>query len=163
MSDTSKNINTMPSHDGLINRLKHHENTTMLFVLLLIIFVVFVIDFFTSGMVLSNAKFISGLNISNVLLQVAVTGILALGMTLVMLMGGIDLSIGWMMCFIGTGMAYLMRNFGLPAWIVIILAIIATVFFQMIMGLIISRTKLESFIVSLGVHEYLSRFYLFNY
>lgn len=136
--------------NGFLVRLIHHENSTMFFVLLLIVLIVFLVDFFSSDMILSKAKFLSGLNISNVLLQVSVTGILALGMTLVMLMGSIDLSIGWMMCFIGTGMAYAMRNFGLPAWFVIFTAIIVTVFFQLLMGMIISRTKLESFIISLG-------------
>jgi len=150
MGDTSTDKYSRKRMNGYVGRLIHHENATMLLVLLLIIFIVFMVDFVASDFIFSEAKFISGLNISNILLQVAVTGILALGMTLVMLMGGIDLSIGWMMCFIGTGMAYAMRNFGMPAWLVIIAAIIVTVLFQLLMGLIISRTKLESFIVSLG-------------
>ena len=135
---------------SMINRLRNHENTTMFLVLLLIVAAVFLVDFFTSGMILSEAKFLSGLNISNVLLQVAVTGILALGMTLVMLMGGIDLSIGWMMCFVGTAMAYFLRNFGWSAWMVVLAGLVISIFFQLLMGFIISRTKLESFIVSLG-------------
>ena len=87
---------------GFWRRVSQHENATMFLVLAMIIFLVFVVDFFSSDMSLSNAKFISGMNVSNVLIQVAVTGILALGMTLVMLMGGIDLSIGWMVSFVGT-------------------------------------------------------------
>lgn len=150
MSNTSRNQVNILNIRKIFSRLKQHENSTMFFVLVMIIFLVFIVDFFSNGMVLSEARFLSGMNISNVLIQVAVTGILALGMTLVMLTGNIDLSIGWMMCFIGTGMAYAMRVFGLPAWFVVIAAIIVTIFFQMLMGFIISRTKLESFIVSLG-------------
>jgi len=127
-----------------------HENATMFFVLVLIIVIVFFVDFFSSGMVLSKAKFLSGLNISNVMLQVAVTGIMALGITLVMLMGDIDLSIGWMMCFVGTTSAYLLRNFGWSGWMIILAGVVISVFFQLLMGFIISRTKLESFIISLG-------------
>lgn len=150
MDDMDKNQRTIVSRERLFDRVRHHENSTMFFVLVILIFSVFLIDFFSNGMVLAQAKFLSSMNISNVLIQVAVTGILALGMTLVMLMGSIDLSIGWLMCFIGTGMAYGMRNFGLPPWFVVIAAIIVTIFFQMLMGFIISRTRLESFIVSLG-------------
>ena len=97
-----------------------------------------------------DVAFIKGMNISNVLMQVAVTGILAIGMTLVMLMGGIDLSIGQMMSFIGVGMAYLLKTAGWSEWTVIIAGIAAAVFCQLVMGFIISRTKLEPFIVSLG-------------
>jgi ribose/xylose/arabinose/galactoside ABC-type transport system permease subunit len=150
MSNENTGTRKIPSRGGLIRRLSQHENSTMFLVLVLIIFVVFLIDFFTSGMVLSDAKFLSGLNISNVMLQVAVTGILALGMTLVMLMGGIDLSIGWMMCFVGTAMAYMLRNYGWSGWMVVLAGVVISVFFQLLMGFIISRTKLESFIVSLG-------------
>ncbi len=150
MGDMSNDKYSRQKMNRYLKRIIHHENSTMLLVLLLIVFIVFLVDFIASDYIFSEAKFLSGLNISNILFQVAVTGILALGMTLVMLMGSIDLSIGWMMCFIGTGMAYAMRNLGLPAWFVIIAAMIVTVFFQLIMGFIISRTKLESFIVSLG-------------
>lgn len=150
MSNTKKQKN-MINLSSIIRRLKNHGNTAMFLVLLLLIFLVFLIDFFASGMVLSEAKFLSGMNISNVLFQISVTGILALGMTLVMIMGDIDLSIGWMMCFVGTGMAYTMKTFGMPEWFAIFAAIIVAIFFQMILGFIISRTKLESFIVSLGL------------
>jgi ribose/xylose/arabinose/galactoside ABC-type transport system permease subunit len=75
---------------------------------------------------------------------------LAISMTLVMVSGGIDLSVGQMMCFIGTGMAFMMRNVGLNDWGIVAFGIVVAVIFQLLMGLIISRTKLEPFIVSLG-------------
>ena len=83
-------------------------------------------------------------------MQVSTTGILAIGMTLVMISGGIDLSIGQMMRFIGTGMAFMMRTVGLNDWVVVLLGVTVAVLFQVLMGFIISRTKLEPFIVSLG-------------
>ncbi len=67
-----------------------------------------------------------------------------------MVSGGIDLSIGQMMCFIGTGMAFMMRIVGLNDWLVASLGVVVAVLFQVLMGFIISRTKLEPFIVSLG-------------
>ena len=75
---------------------------------------------------------------------------MAISMTLVMISGGIDLSVGQMMCFLGTAMAYMMRNVGLSSWQVVFFALVLGVVSQVLMGLIISRTKLEPFIVSLG-------------
>ncbi len=67
-----------------------------------------------------------------------------------MISGGIDLSIGQMMCFLGTGMAFLIKTAGWNEWGVAALTLIVAIGFQLIMGLIISRTKIEAFIVSLG-------------
>jgi ribose/xylose/arabinose/galactoside ABC-type transport system permease subunit len=90
------------------------------------------------------------MNISNVLLQVSVTGIFALGMTLVMISGGIDLSIGNMLSFLGTGMAYLMRTAKWGEAETLLIALVVGVGLQLLMGWIISRTKIEPFIISLG-------------
>lgn len=146
-----KSVPKKANREGLLKRALHHENFTMLFVLVIIIFMVIAVEFiFTRQMRFEDVAFIKGMNISNVLMQVAVTGILAIGMTLVMLMGGIDLSIGQMMSFIGVGMAYLLKTAGWSEWSVVIAGVAVAVFCQLVMGFIISRTKLEPFIVSLG-------------
>lgn len=132
--------------DNPLRRAWNNDNKPIFMVLIAILVVVIVVEYLVKG----SVNFFSGMNISNVLLQVAVTGIFALSMTLVMISGGIDLSIGNMMSFIGTGMAYLIRTEGWSEVPVILLAIVVCIGLQMIMGLIISRTKIEPFIVSLG-------------
>jgi len=82
---------------GLGRRIRQHENMPILLVLIVMIGVVVLVEYFMKGKV----NFLSGMNISNVLLQVSVTGIFALSMTLVMISGGIDLSIGNMLSFLG--------------------------------------------------------------
>ena len=132
------------------NRLKS-GNGPIFLALLATIVVVFMIELiFVRDFNIAKVAFIKPRNISNVLMQVSTTGILAIGMTLVMISGGIDLSIGQMMCFIGTGMAFMMRTVGLNDWVVVLLGVAVAVLFQVLMGFIISRTKLEPFIVSLG-------------
>ena len=85
----------------------------ILLVLLFIILAVYLVElFFVRSGEVGKVAFLKPMNISNVLLQISTTGILALGMTLIMISGGIDLSMGQMMCFIGTGMAFLIRNAG---------------------------------------------------
>ncbi len=51
---------------------------------------------------LASDNFFSLNNIMNVLRQVSVVGILAVGMTFVILTGGIDLSVGAVMALVGT-------------------------------------------------------------
>ena len=132
-------------------KITKHENLPLFLVLLVIIVAVIFVEFFTvRSMNFSAVAFIKPMNISNVLLQVSVTGMLALSMTFIMISGQIDLSVGQMMCFIGTGMAFLIKVVGINEWGAAAIAVVVTVMFQLIMGLIISRTRLESFIVSLG-------------
>ncbi len=111
------------------------------------IFLVFIVFIIVVGFI--QPRFLMPMNIRNILIQVSITGMLALGMTLVMLSGGIDLSVGWFVSFIGCAMAYLMVA-GLSIPVVVILGILITVLCSGVMGFIISRTKLEPFIVSLG-------------
>jgi len=132
-------------------RLFKHENAPMFFVLVLAIIAVYLVElFFVRGSNISKVAFLKPMNIANVLMQVSITGMLAISMTLVMISGGIDLSIGQMMCFLGTAMAFMMKNVGWGGWQVAVFGIVLAVLFQLLMGLIISRTKLEPFIVSLG-------------
>ena len=131
---------------GLGRRMRQHENMPILLVLIVMIGVVVLVEYFMKGRV----NFLSGMNISNVLLQVSVTGIFALSMTLVMISGGIDLSIGNMLSFLGTGMAYLMKTAKWGEAETLLIALVVAIGLQLLMGWIISRTKIEPFIISLG-------------
>jgi ribose/xylose/arabinose/galactoside ABC-type transport system permease subunit len=127
------------------------ENGPIFIALLATILAVILVELiFVRGFDITKVAFIKPRNMANVLMQVSTTGILAISMTVVMVSGGIDLSIGQMMCFIGTGMAFMMRIVGLNDWLVASLGVVVAVLFQVLMGFIISRTKLEPFIVSLG-------------
>lgn len=141
----NKGVKTV-SNSSLGRRVLKHENTPMLLVLIIMVLVVIVVEWLIKG----EVNFVGGMNISNVLLQVSVTGILALSMTLVMISGGIDLSVGNMLTFLGTGMAWLMKSGGWGEAETILVGLVVGIGLQLIMGLIISRTKIEPFIISLG-------------
>jgi ribose/xylose/arabinose/galactoside ABC-type transport system permease subunit len=134
------------SRSDIGRRLWQHENKPIMLVLVVMVGVVVLVEYLLRGRI----NFLSGMNISNVLLQVSVTGILALSMTLVMISGGIDLSIGNMLSFLSVGMAYLMRTAGWNEAQTILIALVVGIGMQLLMGLIISRTKIEPFIISLG-------------
>lgn len=95
-------------------------------------------------------NFISVPTILNILASSYYVGFLALGVTFVIITGGIDLSIGaLMMCsaLIG-GQAY--RDLGLPLWICLITMVLFGTFVGLINGLLVSKLKLPSFIATLG-------------
>ncbi|MEX2443624.1 MAG: ABC transporter permease [Alkalispirochaeta sp.] len=134
-----------------LKKLIKHDNTPILLVFLGMILVVFLIELFVvRGGDLSSVAFVRPMNISNALMQVAITGILAIGMTLIMISGGIDLSVGQMMSFIGVLTAYMIRETELSEVAIMLFIIAVAVSCQLVMGFIISRTKLEPFIISLG-------------
>lgn len=134
-----------------LQRAAKGENTSILAVLVFIIVAVFFVELIgvRDGQ-LAKVAFVKPMNIANVLLQISTTGILAISMTLIMISGGIDLSVGQMMCFIGTLMAALLRRYGFSEPAMMLTGVAVAIFFQLVMGFIISRTKLEPFIVSLG-------------
>lgn len=134
-----------------LKRILKHDNTPIFFVFLGMIAVVFLVELFgVRDGDLSRVAFVRPMNVSNALMQVSITGILAIGMTLVMISGGIDLSVGQMVSFIGTLAAYMLRSTELNGFTVAVLIILIAVGCQLVMGFIISRTKLEPFIISLG-------------
>jgi len=134
-----------------VKRLLKHDNTPILLVFLGMLVVVVLIEWIVvRGGDFGRVAFLRPMNVSNVLLQVAVTGILAIGMTLVMISGGIDLSVGQMVSFLGTLTAFLLRTDAWNAYSVALFIIVLGVLCQLFMGFIISRTTLEPFIISLG-------------
>lgn len=104
-----------------------------------------------------NANFLSAANITNVLARSAFIGMIAVGMTFVITSGGLDLSVGSMAAFVA-GMMILAMNamqpklgIGLPlVFLGIAVAIAVGLAAGLINGLLITRARIEPFIVTLG-------------
>jgi fructose transport system permease protein len=94
--------------------------------------------------------FLSGGNFSLILQQVAVVGVIAIGQTLVILTGGIDLSCGMLMALGGIVMARFATTLGMPPLLAIGCGIGVTALFGLVNGLLVTRIRLPSFIVTLG-------------
>ncbi|MBM7551884.1 ABC transporter permease [Thalassobacillus pellis] len=97
---------------------------------------------------LSYENFLTSQNIINVLKQNSMIGIVAVGMTFVILTKGIDLSVGSLIALGGVLSAYL-TNVNMILALIIPIAI--TALLGMVNGLIISRGNLEPFIVTLAM------------
>ncbi len=95
-------------------------------------------------------RFLTGENLSLILQQVMVVGVIAIGQTLIVLTAGIDLSCGMVMALGGIVMTKLAVEMGVPVPLAILAGIGATALFGLINGLLVTRIKLPPFIVTLG-------------
>jgi fructose transport system permease protein len=99
---------------------------------------------------LQTDRFFTGGNLSLVLQQVMVVGVIAIGQTLIVLTAGIDLSCGMVMALGSIVMTKFAADFGLPAPLAILCGIAVTALFGLLNGLLVTRIKLPPFIVTLG-------------
>ncbi len=105
----------------------------------------------------SAVSFLSIRNSQNILVAITPVLLLGLGQTFVIISGGIDLSVGWVMSFASVLSALALRgayNAGLPLPLAVFIGLIAAVagaglvgFFN---GVIIAKLKVPAFIVTLG-------------
>ncbi len=97
-----------------------------------------------------NPHFLTPRNLSNLSAQIVVTGTLELAETLVILLGMIDLSIGWSSVVAASVFSVGTVFFNLPVWPCVFLGIGASVVIGFLQGILISRVGVPSFVVSLG-------------
>ena len=96
-------------------------------------------------------NFATAYNVANLTEQLSIPIILAIGMAMVMIAGGIDLSIGNQVSFICCLMAGLMYDNTMQGMILaLILGPLVCIGMSTLMGLLISRSKMEPFIVSVA-------------
>lgn len=88
-------------------------------------------------------------NISNVLTQVSTNAIIAVGMTFVILTGGIDLSVGSTVAISGALAASIIKSTN-NIFLAVLAAAIVGIAIGIINGLLISKGKLQAFIVTLA-------------
>ncbi len=97
-----------------------------------------------------NPAFLKTSNLLNILSQNSIIGIVSLGMTLVIIIGGIDLSVGSVVAFTGLLFALLVSQ-GVPISISIALSIITGSGFGLINGFLVTKGKIPAFIATLGM------------
>ena len=99
---------------------------------------------------LLSPAFLSWTNIRNVVRQSSIIGIMAVGVTFVILTGGIDLSVGSILAVSGMFAAGALQA-GVPIPIVIIIAMVVGIACGLINGLLITIGKITPFVVTLGM------------
>jgi ribose/xylose/arabinose/galactoside ABC-type transport system permease subunit len=89
-------------------------------------------------------------NISNLLRQIVTNGLISLGMLVVILTGGIDLSVGPVVAFSAIVVSGMIQKQGLPLPVAIVIALSVGGLAGLFNGFMISRFKLQPFIVTLA-------------
>lgn len=96
-------------------------------------------------------RFISAANLRNVMRIASINGLLAIGMTFVILTGGIDLSVGAVMGCAGMYSAYFARSaMGYPPIVAVLIGLLIGLVFGLFNGWIIAYLKVPAFVGTLG-------------
>ncbi|MEZ0167146.1 ABC transporter permease [Microvirga sp. TS319] len=100
---------------------------------------------------LATETFFSLRNFLNVMDQITVIGVMAVGMTMVILIGGIDLSVGSVLALSAMVMGYLGNHLGVPFPLAILLALVASALCGAVSGLMITVLRMPAFIATLAM------------
>lgn len=99
----------------------------------------------------STDTFLSVRNGLNILDQITVLGIMAVGMTFVILIGGIDLSVGSVLALAMMVMGWTANVAGLPLGLGIVAALIASTISGLIVGIMVTWFRVPAFIATLAM------------
>ncbi|CBG69215.1 probable ABC-type integral membrane transport protein [Streptomyces scabiei 87.22] len=99
---------------------------------------------------LQNDRFLSADNLSNISYFLSATGMLAIGLVFVLLLGEIDLSVGSVSGLASTVFAVLAVNQGLSSWLAVVLAILTGIAIGALHGWFFARVGVPAFVVTLA-------------
>jgi ribose transport system permease protein len=97
---------------------------------------------------IANHNFITPNNLVAILRQVAVYGIASVGMTFVILIAGIDLSIGSIITFVNIICAYFMVSMGMPMMVAVLLSVCAATLVGVLNGFMVSTIGIPALIAT---------------
>ncbi len=115
-----------------------------------IIVALFILCLFLSLNPVTKNSFLTTKNVFNVLRQISSNLFLACGMTMVIILGGIDLSVGSIIALSGCIAAGGVVRYNLPLPIALIMGLMVGLIAGMFNGAVISKTKIPAFIVTLA-------------
>lgn len=112
-----------------------------------------VVSFIALSVLLSflSPHFLDGSNLANIGRQISINMIIAIGMTYVIISGGIDLSVGSILAVVSVVVASLMKNYGLDMYTSILAGLVLGGLMGLINGVVISNFKIPPFIATLGM------------
>lgn len=112
------------------------------------VIIAFFILFIAASLI--NSRFLTLSNQLNIFMQVSIIGIIALGMTIVMLSGGIDLSVGSVLAMVGV-FTVLALNASGSILVALVTALAVGCFVGFLNGVMVAKGKIASFIATLGM------------
>ncbi len=133
------------THHTVLDRIQHvlHNNPTLVPVIVLVISIV------VFGLI-AGGRFFSAFNLSLILQQVSIIGMLAAAQSLIIITAGIDLSVAAIMVLMSVIMGNLAVYMGVPSGIAILTGFGGGAAAGLMNGLLITRIRLPPFITTLG-------------
>ena len=132
-------------HHSLLDRVQHvlHNNPTFVPVIVLLISLL-------AFWAIAGGRFFSAFNLSLIMQQVSIIGMLAAAQSLIIITAGIDLSVAAIMILMSVIMGKLSIDFGVPPTIAIAIGAVGGMLAGAMNGLLITKIKLPPFITTLG-------------
>jgi ribose transport system permease protein len=96
-----------------------------------------------------NPLFLSGVNVLNMANLIGLFGVFSIGQGIIIITGGIDLSVGSMFALLGVVLVDLLVNFELPWLLAVLIVIGAGLVLGLLHGLLVTRLRLPPFVVTL--------------
>lgn len=96
-----------------------------------------------------SPEFLSATNLQNLARLIGIFGIFSIGTGIVIITGGIDLSVGSVFALLGVILSILLVEYKIPAALAIIIVLAMTTFLGLIHGLLVTKVKIQPFIVTL--------------
>ncbi len=96
-----------------------------------------------------NPRFLSGDNLQNMARLIGIYGIFSIGVGIVIITSGIDLSIGSMIALLGVLLSFLLVDYGVPSLLAVLIVLGVSIGLGLLHGTLISRIGMQPFIVTL--------------
>ncbi|OJX63413.1 MAG: hypothetical protein BGO95_00690 [Micrococcales bacterium 73-13] len=132
------------SRSGRIRRLANPASLLNRFGLLLVILIGIVV------MSQISPVFFTWVNFTNVLYVSSLTAVVAIGQMFVLLVGGIDLSVGAIVAISSVFVVGFWQDLGLPTWLTVLISLATGTAFGFINGFVSTKFRISSLIVTLG-------------
>lgn len=104
-----------------------------------------------AGLALATPNFLTVGNLINVIRQISLNGILAVGVTYVLLSGGVDLSLGSVVALTGVAAACFAHPGQYPVMIPVLMGILAGLICGAVNGVVVTKGRVAPFIATLGM------------
>ncbi len=112
---------------------------------------------------LTTDRFLDPVNLKNIFLQVSTVALMAIGSTLVILTGGIDLSPGSMIALLTMILSISIKFLGLPVWLALVMIILSGGVLGSVNGLLATYLRIPAFIATLATMSiYRGLAFMFN-
>jgi ribose transport system permease protein len=96
-----------------------------------------------------NPNFLQAINLQNLARQIGAFGIFSIGLGLVIITGGIDLSVGSMMALLGVLLSMMLTQWGVNPFLAIVGCAAVAMGLSLLHGVLITRMNMQPFIVTL--------------